>query len=131
MILTKQAILKPKKLKREVVEVPEWGGDVLVQEMTATQRDAFEDWSMTQRKEDTHKGTRVMCMINTVVDENGKPIFTDLDAPDLLKQSGIIINRIAQVGLELSGLAGDSVEEELKNSETVPQEDSLSDSAKN
>lgn len=72
-----------------------------------------------------------MCIINTVVDENGEPIFNDLDAPDLLKQSGIIIDRIAQVGLKLSGLAGDSVEEEIKNSETVPQEDSHSDSVEN
>jgi hypothetical protein len=131
--LTKIDILKPRPLKTEIVPVPEWGGEVIVQEMTAAQRDEFETFALMKReaKDESPKGIRVSIIINTVVDENGKPLFTDLDAPDLAKKPGTIIDRIASVGLRLSGMTEAVVEEQSKNSETVPVESSSSDSVVN
>lgn len=113
-ILSKNDILKQDNLKTEVVSIPEWGGDVIVQEMTAIQRDKFEEWVM-KKDDDSAKGTRVAIVINTVVDENGKQVFTDLDTMDLGKKPANIIDRIASVGLELSGMNSSVVEEKVKN----------------
>ena len=41
-ILSKEAILAADDLPREIVSVPEWGGQVCVRTMTGTDRDAFE-----------------------------------------------------------------------------------------
>ena len=41
-ILSKEAILAADDLPREKVNVPEWGGEVLVRTMSGTDRDAFE-----------------------------------------------------------------------------------------
>jgi hypothetical protein len=114
MTLTKNDILKQKKLKTEIVDIPEWGGSIIVQEMTAAQRDSFEAWTLSQGEGNT-KGMRVAILIHTVVDENGKQIFTDLDMPDLAKKSGVIIDKIAAVGLRLNGMTEEAVEEEVKN----------------
>jgi len=114
-ILTKRDVLKQKTLKTETVDIPEWGGSLIVQEMTAAQRDSFEDWVLSKGDDKSSKGTRVAIIINTVVDENGKPFFTDLDALELGKKPGIIIDRIASVGLRLSGMSEGSIKEEVKN----------------
>lgn len=128
--LTKKDFLKDRPLKIERVPVPEWGGDAIVQEMSAVQREKFEEWVLS-KETDSPKGTRVAIIINTVVDENGKPLFSDLDAMDLGMKPAAIIDRIASAGLRLSGMKEDAVEEEVKNSETVPGEDSNSVSAEN
>lgn len=129
-LLTKKDFLKKRPLKQTTVEVPEWGGHVIVQEMTALTRDRFEEWVLSkgENNQNDAKGTRVQIIIATVVDENGKPLFSDLDAPDLASKSGNIIDRISSEGLKLSGMSEAVLEEETKNSETVSKEDSASDS---
>jgi hypothetical protein len=42
MTLTRDSILNAKDLKKELVKVPEWGGEVYVRCMTGSERDAFE-----------------------------------------------------------------------------------------
>ena len=46
MVLSKEQILQADDLKTETVEVPEWGGDVLLRELRGRERDAFEEGSM-------------------------------------------------------------------------------------
>ena len=41
-LLTKDEILRADDLRLERVEVPEWGGEVVLRTMTGTERDAFE-----------------------------------------------------------------------------------------
>ena len=41
-MLTKEQILESDDLKTEVVDVPEWGGEVTIRIMSGTERDAFE-----------------------------------------------------------------------------------------
>lgn len=135
--LTKTDILKQTALKREVVQIPEWGGEVIVQEMTALQRDQFEEWVLKKGEahKESPKGTRVAIVINTTVDEDGNQLFSDLDAPDLNKKPAKIIDRIASVGLRLSGMEDavdeSPLEEEIKNSEAAQSGDSSSDSVEN
>lgn len=128
MALSKLDILKVKELKQVLVAVPEWGGDVLVQEMTAEARDRFDQWVV---KKGETGGMRMRIVIATVVDENGKPMFTDLDIPDLARKSGKAIERLSDVGMRLSGMSEEAKVEEIKNSEPDPSVDSSSASVEN
>ena len=124
-MLDKKAILKADKLAKELVHVPEWGGSVWVQEMTAVQRDMFDQWVMT--KKEGVGGMRLRVLIATVVDDSGKPMFSDLDIPDLNKKSSRATTRLSDVGLRLSGRDTESKEDLVKNSKAVPSDDSASD----
>ncbi len=128
-LLSKADLLKPDALKRELVDVPEWGGSVWVQEMSAGNRDRFDKWITSQASSDMY-GMRLRVCIHTVCDEKGKLMFSDLDIPDLAAKSGRAIKRLSDVGLRLSTLGEDDHEELVKNSETVQKEDSPSDSVK-
>lgn len=117
-ILGKIDFLKLRPLKTEEVEIPEWGGSFIVQEMTGTQRDNFETYMLSLQSDESssnHKGIRTAIIINTVVDQSGKPLFSDLDAADISKKSAAILDKIAGVGLKLSGMKAAVIEEAVKN----------------
>lgn len=130
-VLDKKSVLKAGNLQKQLVEVPEWGGAVWVQEMTALARDRFDAWLMDNRENKNSAGIRVQVVVATVVDENGKPMFNDLDVGDLNSKSSKAINRIAEVGMRLSGLSEAVVEEEVKNYEAAQSGDSSSGSVVN
>jgi len=140
-VIGKNNILKAVELKRELVPVPEWGGDVWVQEMDAEQRDFFDRWIVQRDMKDEngkyiypeHRsgGMRLRILIATLVDENGKLMFSDLDLPDLAKKSGKVVARLSDVGMKLSGMSDESKADLTKNSEPVPNEDSSLDSVSN
>ena len=127
--LSKRDFLKSRAPKTRDVEIPEWGGTVTVQEMTAEQRDEFDEYVISMREENKVKGLRAVVVSICTVDEYGKRIFTDLDIPDLQKKSATIIGRISDEAMKLSGLSEEDVEERVKNSETGPASDSSSSSA--
>jgi hypothetical protein len=127
--LTKKDFLKKRTPKTEDVNVPEWGGVVTVQEMTAAQRDEFDEFVLATREEGKMKGLRAVVVSICAVDEEGKRLFTNLDVPDLQKQSSKVIGRIADAAMKLSGLSEDDVEEIAKNSEAVTEDGTNSDSA--
>jgi hypothetical protein len=129
-VLGKFDILKSKTLKKELVEVPEWGGSVWVQEMTAEQRDKFDNW-VVKRKDGEASGMRLRVLIATVVDEHGKSMFTDLDIPDLKNHSSRATTRLSEVGLRLSGMTEEAKAEEIKNSEAALSGDSSLGSVEN
>ncbi len=117
-VLGKIDFLKTRILKSETVEIPEWGGCFIVQEMTGTQRDNFEAYVLSQKQSEEdkdHRGIRTAIIINTVVDEQGKPLFSDLDAADISSKPASILDRIAGVGLRLSGMKQAVIEKEIKN----------------
>jgi len=113
-VLGKLDFLKARPLRKRLVPVPEWGGSVWVQEMTAGARDEFDTWVMTHQKE---PGLRFRILIATVVDENGELLFSDLDIPDLVKKSSAIIHRLSEIGARLSGIGEALLDEMEKNSE--------------
>ena len=51
-LLTKEQMLAADDIKSERVEVPEWGGDVMVRGLTGTQRDAWEASMSVRRRQD-------------------------------------------------------------------------------
>lgn len=127
-VLSKLDVLKKHELKKQLVEVPEWGGSLWVQEMTGESRAEYDVWLSSRPG---IGGLRFRIVIATVVDESGKPLFTDLDIPDLMTKSAAAIERLAEVGAALSGLGPKRLEEKVKNSEAEPSDVSPSGSAKN
>jgi hypothetical protein len=128
IILDKRKILLQKgKLERTLVDVPELGGSIWVQEMSAEQRDRFDDWILREGKDPSELRARIVSLCS--VDENGKRLFTDLDIPDLKTLPSKAIGRISSQAFRMSGLSEEAVAGIEKNSEAVPNDDSSSDSA--
>lgn len=121
-LLKRDFILGVSDLKVETVEVPEWGGSVLVRGMTGAERDAFEKSVLVRKGKDTQvnlSNARAKLVALSVVDESGKRMFTDSDVIVLGTKSASALSRIFNVASRLSGITEEDVEEltdELKES---------------
>jgi len=121
MILTRDEILKAQDIDYEVVEVPEWGGEVRVRAMTAAERDAFEASILRQTKSGVQVemvNLRARLCAMTIVDEDGKRIFSDGDVAELGKKSAAALQRVFDVAMRLSKFGNEDIQnlaENLKN----------------
>ena len=114
----REAILAPRALKRETVHVPEWDVDVVVQELTAAERDAFEASCLTRKGKKMEPNTanlRAKLIVQTLRKEDGTRIFGDGDVDEVGKLSAAAVNRLFEVASRLSGLTEEDVEELEKN----------------
>jgi hypothetical protein len=109
MRLSKDDILKAADNTPEEVDVPEWGGTVLVRGMTGKERDAFEVSLMTPgrggRREVNPVNVRAKVVARCVVDDDGNRLFTDADAAELGDRSAAAVDRVYAVAARLSGMA--------------------------
>lgn len=120
--------------KKELVEVPEWGGSVYVRNMTAKERDDF-DASLRAEAETSPAGNkgegdnlRARLAAATCCDEAGKLLFTLADVELLGQKSASALNRLFQVALRLNPSGNAAVEDAKKNSTETGSGDSASDS---
>lgn len=116
MALDKDAILQADDLPTEVVNIPEWGGDVIVRTMPGTERDQFEQEVMeiTEGKKKA-KNIRSLLCVRVLVDDEGERIFTDEDAQALGKKSSLVLDRIYDIAQRLNGVTAEDVDEMEKN----------------
>lgn len=133
-ILTREAILQAQDLPSEAVEVPEWGGAVLVRGLSGAERDAFEAGVIAPKLEKNGKsGSMDMRNIRAklaalcIVDEVGQRIFSDGDVEALGRKSAAALDRVFSAAQRLSGLSQADVEELAKNSGSGQSESSTSD----
>jgi len=118
MRLSRDDVLKAEDLTTEEVDVPEWGGSVLVRGMTGRERDEFEV-SVTVE----HGGQMVQDFANLraklvarcTVDEDGERLFTDADVAALGEKSGAAIDRVFAAASRLSGMGEKDVQELTQN----------------
>jgi len=127
--LNRAAILNADDFKTEVVNIPEWGGDVMVKAMTGTERDAFEASIVEQNAKGGTKmkieNIRAKLVAKTVIDPESKQnIFTAGDIEAIGKKSAAALDRIYTVASKLSKVTDEDVEELAKNSETDPSDTS-------
>jgi hypothetical protein len=130
-LLTKEQIHQIDDEQREIVSVPEWGGDVLVRGMTGKDRDAFEADIAERRgkKIEFHLNNfRAKLVVRTVIDEDGKLLFSDADVKWLGDKSAVALGRVFEVASRLSGLSEEDIEDLTKNLESDPSDDSGLDS---
>jgi len=110
-MLTRESILQSDDLPRELVEVPEWGGDVYVRTLTGTERDAFEQ-SMVHKKNKTNlANVRARFAVLTVCDDSGQRLFTDEDAKELGTKSAAALDRVFEVAQRLNGFSKEDAED--------------------
>src|SRR5262249_4971199 len=114
MRLTKDAILAAEDLVTEEVQVPEWGGTVLVRGLTGRERDEFEASMMVHRGGQMVadvRNSRAKLVAKCVVGDDGKRLFADEDAAALGEKSGAALARVFDVVARLSGLSEDDVKD--------------------
>lgn len=115
--LSADEILGADDLKPEPVEVPEWGGTVLVKGMGGTQRDRFEAQMLTEKMDGVSKDKamdnyRARLCAACIVDESGKRLFQgDAVVRRLGEKSAQALTRVAEVASRLSGLSKEDVDD--------------------
>lgn len=125
--LSRDVILAVADVQFEDVDVPEWGGTVRVKSLTGKERDALESSMIVgkgKNKDVSLSNLRAKLVARSVVDEQGRTIFTDEDIPALGAKSAAALNRVYEVAQRLSGVTQEDVDELTKNSETTPSADS-------
>lgn len=122
-VLGRDEILGASDIKRELVQVPEWGEDaaVWVRSLTAKERDDYERsmivYQNGKNKPDLSQA-RAKLAAAAICDENGVRLFTDADVKALGDKSASALQRVFEVAQRLSGITGEDVEELVKNSES-------------
>jgi len=121
--LGREDILKASDNDPEEVEVPEWGGTVLVRGMTGRERDAFE-LSLLQpgrggRRTVDPANMRAKLVARCIIDDDGNRLFTDADAAELGGKSAGAMNRVYAVAARLSGMAEEEQEDLTRDFELV------------
>ena len=91
MLLSKQQILEAADLPRETVEVPEWGGSVIVQGLSAAEsRELFNDAG-------NKDSFAVRLLVASLVDEDGTRLFSYEDISALAAKSSQVLARVVKV----------------------------------
>jgi hypothetical protein len=130
MLLSREQILGAEDRKSEDVEVPEWGGTVRVRALSGTERDAYEAGIVQIKGDGTHKLTlanaRARLVSLSVVDGEGKRLFTEADIAKLGDKSATALVRVFDVALHLSGLSNDDVEGMVEGFGNAPSDGSTS-----
>ena len=114
-ILSREDILNSDDLKKQVVSVPEWGGDVIISTMTGAARDTWEQGLISVKKANTLDNIRAKLISATAVDEKGNLLFTDKDVEALGKKSASALDRCVKVAQKLNRLTENDLEDLSKN----------------
>ena len=110
-MLNRDSILSSDDLPKELVQVPEWVGDVYVRTLTGTERDAFEQSMVTKKDKPNLDNVRARFAVLTICDEAGVRLFTDADAKKLGEKSAAALDRVFAVAQRLNGFSSSDVEE--------------------
>lgn len=109
-------ILSADDLKREPLEVPEWGVTIFVRVMSGSERDRFEAAHLKAPEKDFRARLAVAC----VCDEAGAPVFTADDVPALGAKSSAALTRISEVAARLNRMGKEDYDELGKGSGPSP-----------
>lgn len=127
MAILSRAQLDEIKLRIEELNVPEWGGSVLIREMTGTDRDAYEAsvWGSKAPQKGRDRdlnlaNARARCVALCLIDENGQRLYKDNEVYLLGKLPAAGLDRVFDRCRELSGITdadNKAIEQVLKNSQ--------------
>lgn len=134
MFLDKNMILNADDIKTDAVDVPEWGGTVLVKALNGAERDSFEASIVTGSGNNVKmnmENIRAKLVVRSIVGEDGKRLFSDSDAEILANKSAAALDRVFTIAQALSGIGEKDLKEMVKNSEADPNADSTIDLQEN
>jgi hypothetical protein len=116
--LTRDAILAAAALRTEEVDVPEWGGVVLVRELRGRERDEWEASLAVQRGKQMVPDVanmRAKLVARCIVNGDLEPVFSQQDVAALGELSAAALDRVFEVASRLSGLSEADLEEMTGN----------------
>jgi hypothetical protein len=130
MFASKEDILGAQDLRYESVPVPEWGEKpTRIRSLTAEERDEFELF-MSKVAAGLEQGNiRAHLAALTIVDGEGKRMFSVQEAVALGQKNALALNRVWLASIKLSGIARSSVKEAIEDFPEGPSGDSSTDSA--
>jgi hypothetical protein len=120
----------------EDVEVPEWSGaTVRIRGLTGTERDDYEAKSAAVRQskgraeiEMRLANYRSKLLVKCLLDpENNERVYTDNEAPELGKKAGVVVNRLFELAVRLSGMDDKALEAAEGNSGAAQSGSSTTD----
>lgn len=122
MALDRDSILAANKLRKEEVQVPEWGGTVWVREMTATERDAYQVSILEMKKgakgrvemQPNMQDATAKLLLHCLVDDEGEQLFTDIG--EIRQLAAAPVNRLLSVAQRLNAMGDEAMEELVGNS---------------
>ena len=111
-MLTRDQILMCDDLPREIIQVPEWGGEVQVRTMTGADRDAFEASLINKDNQSGGRleNVRARLVSLALCDESGVRLFNDADVISLGQKSAKALDRVFTVAQRLNGIGADQVD---------------------
>jgi len=128
-VLTRDEILAAQDHRTEVVEVPEWGGSVIVRSLSGTDRDRLEGAGILWERGPNGTlaiagyqtaGTRARLVAAAIVDEEGRYQFSPADVEALGAKDSTPLDRIADVVTRLSGMTPKAIEEAKVSLKAIP-----------
>lgn len=129
--LTATAILESPDVRTWPLDVPEWGGQVYVRELSLKQRWSYIrevldpaaepakpktlDGKVTEQDVDRGYKAYRWLILNGICDKDGAPLFAESDWERLEGKSGAVLERLSQAVLEHNGLTEGAVEDAAGN----------------
>ena len=121
-------ILASNDIPTEKITVPEWGVDLLIKGMTAGERvtlmqNAYDAKTEQVNMSKVYPDVVVSCACDP---DTGDHLFSDADKDALMGKSSAAIEKIADVGLRLSGIGKEQQDASGKGSSNTPSDDTSS-----
>ncbi len=121
MSLTREEILAAREdRKPQLLEVPEWGGDVYIRVLSARDQMALSD---TGKPEETP----IKVLIHSIVDEHGERILKDEDFDALAEEDFPIIMRVFGFAAKLNGFSNKELEAAIEGFKPAQDEFSFTE----
>ncbi|TQV76674.1 hypothetical protein FLL45_01560 [Aliikangiella marina] len=100
-----ERILSTDDFKSEEIEIEEWGGKFLLKELSARDREHFEDlFIKVSNGKGTVRDVRARFIIKALHDLDGNRIFKSTDAQKLSEKSGSVINEVFEKAQKICGI---------------------------
>lgn len=115
-LLTREQIVAANDLPSEVVAVPEWGGDVRVRTLTATERDKMSLELMGADGKPNFAEFNLRLVAAAMVDESDNPYFGQDEIEALGRKSSLALQRVTDVAQRLNGITEDKIQAAEGNS---------------
>lgn len=118
-LLSRDAILAADDRVTDVVDVPEWGGQVRVRALSGSERDHYMNSLYTMRADGKGgmeigsmnlDGSQARLVALAAVDDADQPLFSPADVAALTEKSGTALDRVYRAASKLSRL-GQTIEE--------------------
>jgi hypothetical protein len=125
-ILSKEQILAAQDLETETVDVPQWGGSVLVRSMTARERGQLMANIVDQQggaRKVKYAELQVRTCAASIVDAQGARMFDEADIAKLSRKSSGALQLVFDVAQRLSGMTDDQVKELTEDFAETPSDD--------